>query len=92
MEDSSLKYFGIVGDHECDLVQPVLIFGLVDFDFVEYVGGLEDTFLHGSEYFLDDLSYFGFHLKPFEFFYLEFGILGHCNKIIEKYNYSIIVY
>lgn len=38
LEDARFKYFGIVGDHECDLCDFILIFILIDFDFMQNVG------------------------------------------------------
>ena len=77
MEDSSLKYLGVVGNHESNLLYFGFVFGLVDLDFVKRVGCLKDSFLHGSQHFLDYLSDFGLHLEPLELFDFELGVLGH---------------
>ena len=48
LEHSSLEDFRVVGYHESDLIDFVLVFSLIDFDLMKDIGCFQDTFLHGS--------------------------------------------
>lgn len=68
---SPLKYFRVVGYHERDFFDSELVFGLVSLEFVNKGWWLEYPFLDWAKNFLNYLSYFGFHLEPFELFNFE---------------------
>lgn len=70
-ENSSLKYFGVIGNHQGYFFDFDLILSLIGFDFIYDSRWLKDTFLYGSKDLLYDLTDFGLHFKPFEFLYFE---------------------
>jgi hypothetical protein len=81
---SSLKDFGIVGNHKWNLFNFQLIFSLVCFYFVYKCWWFKNTLLDGTNHLLNNLTDFGLHLKPLEFFDFELKVLGHVAQSIRK--------
>ena len=81
---SSLKDFGIIGNHKWNLFDSQFIFSLVRFYFVDKCWWFENTLLDGSQDLLNNLTDFGLHLKPLEFLDFEFKVLGHVAQSILK--------
>lgn len=74
-KNASLEYLGVVLDHESQLLDFLIAFGLVVLELIDDARALQNALLEGPQNLLDNLPYFGLHLEPLEFFNLELEVL-----------------
>ena len=91
MKHPSLKYLWVVRYHQCDLINFIFIFRLINLDLVKSIGSLKNPLLHRTKYLLNNLPNLGLHLEPFEFLDLEFLILCHINKFNSLNYYKLFI-
>ena len=94
-EDTLFKDFRIVGGHSHDVLDTIVEWCVIFFEFLDLAGVFYDFVLDWVDNLLDDFSEAGLHFKPLELFYRRasrgliglFGVVlntGHAIKLIIK--------